>query len=261
MAGSDWSFNIRSSYAYGDSDSEEEGPARSTSRTEPDSDPFDLTTRDGDTVQYKPNPFSIAKINAACRAQRSLNAEPADASHSYKKPQPAVHKLTNPIPQVPKTAKQQSIPADSTAQCEQVAAGRQMKKLGSYKPPTKPVYRQATIGEVVARSAKLKEDKRQSPARPVTPLEAAAVPAPKTAHTSSFQAPPAQPVAEGGSKPTSALHDLNYFAQNFYYPASGRGNAHTGTSGHSEAVKCPNVVMSCKTTSLRLVKNLSYASR
>ncbi|RXW20228.1 hypothetical protein EST38_g5624 [Candolleomyces aberdarensis] len=93
MSSSDWSFNLRSNTsAYFDSsssesDSDEPTKANSlgdalnssksvkaTKRVSDDTDTaesFDLSSRNEEGVVYKPNPFSIAKINAACRAQKA----------------------------------------------------------------------------------------------------------------------------------------------------------------------------------------------
>lgn len=91
----DWSFSLRSGHYY---DSDEDDDERSSSdntdqnhvalnketggipqaQAELDSlCDFDLSLRK-DTAVYKPNPFSIAKINAACRANRpqQLKATP-----------------------------------------------------------------------------------------------------------------------------------------------------------------------------------------
>ena len=73
----DWTFNFRtSSYYFDDSESDTEtalndkDAVASTAAPAKDRllDGIDLSTRE-ETVVYKPNPFSIAKINAANRAQ------------------------------------------------------------------------------------------------------------------------------------------------------------------------------------------------
>ncbi|KAF5391406.1 hypothetical protein D9757_001979 [Collybiopsis confluens] len=71
-----WAFNLRTRAYDSDSDADsDENP--SSSDTIPTSDQvkllndFDLSTRPEDAIQYKPNPFSIAKINAASRANQS----------------------------------------------------------------------------------------------------------------------------------------------------------------------------------------------
>lgn len=67
-----WSFNLRNARAWdSDSDSKEEqedahGVSQKKQRQ------FDISLRE-DTVDYKPNPFSRAKINAATRAQHKLS--------------------------------------------------------------------------------------------------------------------------------------------------------------------------------------------
>lgn len=76
----DWSFSYlsrRSARYDSDSGSESDGEktmagtATATSNSAFNDD-FDLASRKDDaTVTYKPNPFSIAKINAACRAQKA----------------------------------------------------------------------------------------------------------------------------------------------------------------------------------------------
>ncbi|KAL1686045.1 hypothetical protein GGG16DRAFT_105947 [Schizophyllum commune] len=63
---SDWGFNFRNGYAC-DSDSSDDDAAP---KTETDLiREFDLGSRDEGGVKYKPNPFSIAKINAAARGE------------------------------------------------------------------------------------------------------------------------------------------------------------------------------------------------
>ncbi|KAI4525937.1 hypothetical protein K525DRAFT_260403 [Schizophyllum commune Loenen D] len=63
---SDWGFNFRNGYAC-DSDSSDDDAAPKT-ETDLIRD-FDLGSRDEGGVKYKPNPFSIAKINAAARGE------------------------------------------------------------------------------------------------------------------------------------------------------------------------------------------------
>ena len=73
----DWTFNFRtSSYFFDDSESDTETAQLNDKDTVASTAPakdrlldgIDLSTRE-ETVVYKPNPFSIAKINAANRAQ------------------------------------------------------------------------------------------------------------------------------------------------------------------------------------------------
>ena len=68
--GDEWSFNFRTnpSYDHSDSDNDENLEPRKAD----DLNGIDLSARE-ETVSYKPNPFSIAKINAAYRA----NARPS----------------------------------------------------------------------------------------------------------------------------------------------------------------------------------------
>ncbi|KAG6902116.1 hypothetical protein C0995_004062 [Termitomyces sp. Mi166 len=67
---SEWSFSCRTTphNAYSDSDSDRENENSGSMVSEESRllNQFDLSTRE-ETVQYKPNPFSIAKINAASR--------------------------------------------------------------------------------------------------------------------------------------------------------------------------------------------------
>lgn len=78
---SDWTFNFRtSSRFFDDSDSdsalnEEDTLANTASAKNRLLDGIDLSTRE-ETVVYKPNPFSIAKINAANRAQNQTHRAP-----------------------------------------------------------------------------------------------------------------------------------------------------------------------------------------
>jgi len=78
---SDWTFNFRtSSRFFDDSDSDsapndEDTLANTASAKDRLLDGIDLSTRE-ETVAYKPNPFSIAKINAANRAQNQKYRAP-----------------------------------------------------------------------------------------------------------------------------------------------------------------------------------------
>ncbi|KAJ4488059.1 hypothetical protein J3R30DRAFT_889300 [Lentinula aciculospora] len=82
-----WSFNLRNHNFDSDSDDSDTDLENTSSTTAPTSDEtklvndFDLSSRE-ETVIYKPNPFSIAKINAASRAQKSA----AFTSNSQPKP-------------------------------------------------------------------------------------------------------------------------------------------------------------------------------
>ena len=81
---SDWTFNFRtSSRFFDDSDSDsapndEDTLASTASAKDRLLDGIDLSTRE-ETVVYKPNPFSIAKINAANRAQNEKHRAQAQA--------------------------------------------------------------------------------------------------------------------------------------------------------------------------------------
>lgn len=93
MAGSDWSFSLRKfdPSAFHDSDSEDD--ANSNLRANPSStqdsvETFDLSSRE-ENVTYKPNPFSIAKINAACRTKSAKDGDGAAPTKSKK--------LTGPV--------------------------------------------------------------------------------------------------------------------------------------------------------------------
>lgn len=81
---SDWTFNFRtSSRFFDDSDSDSAPNDEDTLASTPSAkdrllDGIDLSTRE-ETVVYKPNPFSIAKINAANRAQNEKHRAQAQA--------------------------------------------------------------------------------------------------------------------------------------------------------------------------------------
>jgi hypothetical protein len=80
---SDWTFNFRtSSRFFDDSDSDsapnDENTLANTAPAKDLLDGIDLSTRE-ETVIYKPNPFSIAKINAANRTQNQKHRAPAQA--------------------------------------------------------------------------------------------------------------------------------------------------------------------------------------
>ena len=79
-ASSEWSFNFRTTNASFYSDSESDTDCVDLDNTRLIND-LDLSSRE-ETVLYKPNPFSIAKINAASRAQcttgTSLEEPPKD---------------------------------------------------------------------------------------------------------------------------------------------------------------------------------------
>ncbi|KAJ3516634.1 hypothetical protein NMY22_g14159 [Coprinellus aureogranulatus] len=81
MGGSDWSFSLRKfdPATFSDSDSEDEGKQAYPSPAKETAESFDLSARE-DTASYKPNPFSIAKINAACRSRSAKEGEEMQAS-------------------------------------------------------------------------------------------------------------------------------------------------------------------------------------
>jgi len=80
MTGTDWSFSLRSSTGFfddtdtDDDDGENVGDAGASSRLSSSSSQnlqqIDLAARE-DSAQYKPNPWSIAKVNAASRPRQS----------------------------------------------------------------------------------------------------------------------------------------------------------------------------------------------
>jgi len=86
MTDTDWSFNLRSATSgFSDSDDDEEKNAgdagiysRLSSSGSQALQQIDLAARE-DNAQYKPNPWSIARINAASRP-RQLNATPKPVS-------------------------------------------------------------------------------------------------------------------------------------------------------------------------------------
>ncbi|RXW20234.1 hypothetical protein EST38_g5622 [Candolleomyces aberdarensis] len=111
MSSSDWSFNLRSNTsAYFDSSSESDSDEPTKANNCSDAlnrsklsssvkatkrffditdtaESFDLSSRNEEGVVYKPNPFSIAKINAACRAQKAQQAQTdAAAADSSSRP-------------------------------------------------------------------------------------------------------------------------------------------------------------------------------
>ncbi|KAL1727640.1 hypothetical protein EV714DRAFT_275445 [Schizophyllum commune] len=63
---SDWGFNFRNGYACDSDSSDDDAPPKTETDLIRD---FDLGSRDEGGVKYKPNPFSIAKINAAARGE------------------------------------------------------------------------------------------------------------------------------------------------------------------------------------------------
>ncbi|TRM63028.1 hypothetical protein BD626DRAFT_44875 [Schizophyllum amplum] len=69
---SDWGFNFRQGYFHDsdDSDAGDEGAPKTETELIQE---FDLGSRDEAGVKYKPNPFSIAKINAAARGATAPN--------------------------------------------------------------------------------------------------------------------------------------------------------------------------------------------
>lgn len=79
---SEWSFSCRSmpygAYSDSDSDSDGESGVETKSSEARLLEDLDLSSRE-ETVQYKPNPFSIAKINAASRpvARNALPTKPS----------------------------------------------------------------------------------------------------------------------------------------------------------------------------------------
>ncbi|KAF8908560.1 hypothetical protein CPB84DRAFT_1822099 [Gymnopilus junonius] len=78
----DWSFNFRANPYYERSDSESDSGAdgnNSVQKNIVDLNGIDLSARE-ETVSYKPNPFSIAKINAACRANIQAKGAVSDAN-------------------------------------------------------------------------------------------------------------------------------------------------------------------------------------
>ena len=84
----DWAFNFRSSHfgAYDTDSDSEEGPAvaaEKDSEEEKLAKDLDISERQEAAV-YKPNPFSIAKINAAARTVNNVQVD-KPATH----PEPA----------------------------------------------------------------------------------------------------------------------------------------------------------------------------
>lgn len=71
----DWAFNLRSALPYYDTDdSDDELPQASISEEAQLKIDLDLSSRQ-ETVEYKPNPWNIAKINAASRSSASRPPE------------------------------------------------------------------------------------------------------------------------------------------------------------------------------------------
>lgn len=151
-ASGDWSFNLRSCKAsfYDDDDEDEEKPDNCTKPAQPpacngpvsvtkgqvaappSSESFDLSSRDEGIVNYRPNPFSIAKINAACRAQNSSSTNSA-----AKVPQNVLSTLVDSGRQVPLVSSREA------AIMKQPNLGAKDKKLTR--------IRQVTIAEAVSR--------------------------------------------------------------------------------------------------------------
>ncbi|KAJ7110020.1 hypothetical protein C8R44DRAFT_743345 [Mycena epipterygia] len=117
-----WTFNLRSNQTNQDSDSDSDSPddtPTTNSETQLLND-LDLSTRE-ETVVYKPNPFSIAKINAASRPTRAptpiIDRRPAKKP-APKKPQGRIvdsfnfkkkqKKALHPSPTQPKATKSAS---------------------------------------------------------------------------------------------------------------------------------------------------------
>lgn len=71
----DWAFNLRA-YLYDSSDSEDDvaPPQSHKGHMQATLNDFDLSSRE-ETVVYKPNPFSIAKVNATYRSARKKDSE------------------------------------------------------------------------------------------------------------------------------------------------------------------------------------------
>ncbi|KAJ6503339.1 hypothetical protein C8R47DRAFT_1316580 [Mycena vitilis] len=137
MAGNDvWTFNLRSNQANQDPDSDDDDEPTTNSISEETRllQELDISHRE-ETVVYKPNPFSIAKINAAARRpaasaplvvhrptkpapkkptgrivdsfkkaeKKSLNANPATRPTALEHP-PSANPIPPPLPEPPYTA-------------------------------------------------------------------------------------------------------------------------------------------------------------
>ncbi|KAJ3512406.1 hypothetical protein NLJ89_g3544 [Agrocybe chaxingu] len=114
----DWSFNFRSNYGSYDSDSDCDEPPVAQVSTEPSEAKFleeiDLSRRQ-DAAVYKPNPFSIAKINATyrqttqCRpgAPRDLTGKATSGSH---KPGSIMHGFKVQASRAPSVSKRDKAP-------------------------------------------------------------------------------------------------------------------------------------------------------
>ncbi|PPQ94413.1 hypothetical protein CVT25_002501 [Psilocybe cyanescens] len=84
---SDWSFDFRANPCYdsgSDSDCDDNQPNQMASNTVDDLNSIDLSSRK-ETVSYKPNPFSIAKINAAYRTKTSNDPDTVQRTTSTSK--------------------------------------------------------------------------------------------------------------------------------------------------------------------------------
>ncbi|EED84514.1 predicted protein [Postia placenta Mad-698-R] len=103
-----WSYNLRS-YDFSDDDSDASEDAEvTTSRENPCSDDgqhdLDISSR-VDTAQYKSNPWSIAKVNAACRKSVPVRSTPQTAPRiAAKKPHIGNKSTVSSVTQMSSTA-------------------------------------------------------------------------------------------------------------------------------------------------------------
>ncbi|KAJ7631121.1 hypothetical protein FB45DRAFT_1058991 [Roridomyces roridus] len=79
-----WAFNLRSKTDEDEDSDDDDDPNPIVEESPKD---FDISSRE-ETVVYKPNPFSIAKINAAARANRPAAPVPARRPNPAPKKQP-----------------------------------------------------------------------------------------------------------------------------------------------------------------------------
>ena len=134
-----WAFNFRSSHfgAYDTDSDSEEGPAVPTEKDSEEAKlvkDLDISERQ-DTAVYKPNPFSIAKINAAARTVNNVQVDkPAT------RPEPAPCRNTNKL-KAPFTIVDGFKRQAQTAQSRSAVKGKAPAlKLAPRPPAPKPVH-------------------------------------------------------------------------------------------------------------------------
>ncbi|KAK7436055.1 hypothetical protein VKT23_019358 [Stygiomarasmius scandens] len=192
-----WSFNFRSSNCADsdsdDSDSEASTNAHFSMSTGPSSEigisaetklwnDLDLSSRD-ETVEYKPNPFNIAKINAAARAQKSNNINASLSSAPIRLDNAASSNVNTNAnsKKVMKTAQKGTIVDGFKKQTEKYGKGR-VDKEGREKENAKETPKETDDAMSATTSVRKPKPPTQAPNKKFPVPKPVPKPAPKHTH-------------------------------------------------------------------------------